>query len=129
MSYENLNLEKFSGYGSKISRKISITKSFSFGLPPAFFQENSLNGYTKVAIFYDKKERVIALHFNNEEGFKLSTYGEGTKQGASFLARSFFTTYDLKPADCKGRYTPEKIHKDGIGDLFVIKLAPKKEAA
>lgn len=128
MEYEHLNLEKFSGYGSKISRKISITKSFSFGLPPAFFQENDLKDYSKVAMFYDKKEGIIALHFNNEEGFRLSTYGEGSKRGASFLARSFFNAYDLDPVKCKGRYTPEKIHKEGVGNLFVIKLAAKKEA-
>ncbi len=128
MSYENINFEKFSGYGSKISRKISITRSFSFGLPPAFYQENNLKDYTRVAMFYDKKEALIALHFNNDEGFRLSIYGEGSKQGASFLARSFFTMYDLEPAKCKGRYTPEKIYKEGIGDLFVIKLTAKNEA-
>jgi len=125
MNYENLNLEKFSGYGSKVSRKISITKSFSFGIPPALFKENNIDGFEKVALFFDKKAGIIGLNFNNNEGFKLAKYGTGDKRAASFLARSFFTGYGLDPAKCKGRYVPDKINREGIGELFLINLESK----
>lgn len=127
MSYENISFEKFTGYGAKTSRKISITRSYSFGIPPAFYQENGLDKFTYVSIFFNKDEGVIGLHFNNGEGFKISVYGEGNKKGASFLARSFFNAYGLDPAKCKGRYIPEKIQKDGV-DLYAIKISEKKTA-
>lgn len=127
MAYEDINFERFSGYGSKVSRKISITKSFTFGIPSVFYKENGLEGFNSVAMFYNKDNGAIGLHFNNQEGFKLSKYGEGDKRAASFPARSFFQTYGLDPATCKGRYTPEKIQKDGIGDIYVIKIGGKKE--
>jgi hypothetical protein len=125
MTYDNIEFEKFSGYRSKVSRKISITKSFTFGIPPAFFKENDLENFKFVALFYNKNEGIIGINFNNQDGFKLSKYNEGEKRAASFPARSFFQTYGLNPVDCKGRYTPEKITKEGIGDLYLIKI--KKE--
>lgn len=123
-------LEKFGGYGSKVSRKISITRSFSFGLPPAFFKDNGLGRYTNVLLFYNKQLNLIVLKFETDDtngGFKLVKYGEGDKMGASFVARSFFTTYNIDPKTYKGRYEAEKGVKDGIGEVFWIQLGKPQE--
>ena len=127
MISESIIFEKFSGYGSKISRKISITKSFSFGIPPDFYKENGLEQFNNVAIFYNKEEGVIGLHFNNEEGYKINKNGQGERKGASFVARSFFNAYGLDSTKYKGRYNVEKIQKDGIGDLYLVKIGQKSE--
>ncbi len=127
MNHENLKFEKFSGYGSKISRKISITKSCSFGIPPTFFKENNIDQFTHVVLFFDKDAGVIGLQFNNsEEGFKLIKYGSGERRGASFVARSFFNAYRLEATKYKGRYNAEKIQKDNIGELYIIDVGKRE---
>lgn len=125
MKIEDLQFEKFIGMGSKVSRKISITGSYSFGIPPAIFRENNLDQYSRVAVFYDKTANVIGFKFEKEDsadGFKLNKYGEGKKRGASFVARSFFNTYKLDPAKYKGRYEAHKDIKEGIGEIYWIEL-------
>ncbi|OFX80137.1 MAG: hypothetical protein A2X20_00300 [Bacteroidetes bacterium GWE2_40_15] len=129
MNIENLNLEKFSGMGSKVSRKISITKSYSFGIPPVFFKENNLEQYNYVAVFYDKTANVIAFKFEKEdvgEVFKLVKYGSGTRRGASFVARSFFNTYGIDPVKYKGKYEANKGEKEDIGEIYWIELGEPK---
>src|SRR3989344_1744191 len=116
MDINSLNFEKFAGYGSKVSRKISITKSYSFGIPPAFYKENDLEQFSYVVVYYDKTAGVIALKFqkdDSEGGFKLVKYGNDGKRGGSFVARSFFNTYGLDPKKYKGRYEAKKDKKDG----------------
>ncbi|NQV89243.1 MAG: hypothetical protein HQ488_02885 [Parcubacteria group bacterium] len=125
MDINNLNLEKFTGYGSKTSRKISITKSFSFGLPPAFYQENELDKFNFALLLFDKDNKVIAIKFaenDSDGGFKLATYGEGKKRGATFVARSFFNNYNIDPKLYSGRYEYEKINSDEHGQVFLIKI-------
>lgn len=120
-----MNFEKFSGYGQRISRKISITKSYTFGIPPTFFKDNGIASFNYVAIYFNREEKVVGLHFNNEEGFKLVKYGVGDKQGATFPAKSFFLNYRLDPNIYKGHYDAEKIVKDGIGILYLIRIIEK----
>lgn len=128
MNYNELNFEKFTGMGSKVSRKISITRSYSFGIPPAFFKENDIDNYNHVVIFYEKNAGVIGLNFNNAaEGFKLVKYGTGDKRGASFVARSFFNAYGLDSSKCKGRYSVEKIDKEGVGHMYIIDINKKEQ--
>jgi hypothetical protein len=128
MNYTNIDFERFSGYGSKVSRKISITKSCSFGIPPAFFEENDIDRYTHVVLFFNKEAYAIGLQFNaSEDGFKIVKYGQGKRRGASFVARSFFNAYGLDPLKYKGRYNPEKIEKEGIGEMYVIDVGKKEQ--
>jgi hypothetical protein len=125
MDINSLNLEKFSSYGSKVSRKISITRSYSFGIPPALYKENDFDKYKYALLYYDKVANVIAFKFtedDSEGGFKLVKYGEGERRGASFVARSFFNTYKLDPKVYKGRYEAKKATKEGIGDFYWIQL-------
>lgn len=119
------NFEEFTGYGSKVSRKISITGSMSFGIPPAFYQENQLSKYPYVSLFFDKNKKTIGILFKDNKdngGFKIIGYGAGAREGATFVARSFFTHYKIDVGKYKGKYTPKKIHQEGVGDLYVIDL-------
>lgn len=119
-----LNLEKFEGYGSKRRPGISITKSFAFGLPPAFYQENKLDGLEYAMLFFDKKNMVVGIRFvndNSEGGFKIARYGEENKKGARFVARSFFNLYNLDPNKIKGRY---KVEFDKENEMFILFLTP-----
>jgi hypothetical protein len=121
----NLNLERFEGYGKRISRKISINRSYSFGFPPVFMKENSLYGKKFCSLFYDKDQQVIGLKFHNndeEGGFKMISYGADDSKGASIVSRSFFTTYGIDPTKYRGKYEPKLKNIDNIGDVFLIDL-------
>ncbi|MBP9864212.1 hypothetical protein KBC54_02060 [Patescibacteria group bacterium] len=125
METDKLRLEKFVGFGAKMSRKISVTKNYSFGLPPTFFAENGLESFNFVEIYFDSEAKALALHFLTEKSdacFKLIKYGVGEKRGGSFVAKSFFTRFDLDPNKVSGKYEPTKTSRDGIGDLFIIQL-------
>lgn len=125
MDVEKLRFEKFMGFGSKMSRKISVTKNYSFGISPIFYSENNLDGFDFVELYFDPSEKAIALHFIKEKSdacLKMIKYGEGDKRGASVVAKSFFTRYDIEPKRVSGKYDPIKVTREGLGDLFVIQL-------
>jgi len=125
MDTNNLNLTKFSGFGAKISRKISITKSYSFGLPPAFYKDNDLKDFFYATLYYDKDARVVGIHFlkSKEDGsFKVIRHGTENRESASFVARSFFKSYGLNVSKIRGRYVPKTINQEGIGKIFLIEL-------
>lgn len=122
---EKLNLERFSGFRKKVSRKISITGSATFGFPPAFFSENQLSAFSHVVLFFDREQRVIGLRFlkSAEDGaFKLVSYGKDEKRGATIGARSFFSRYDIDPKTYKGRYDGVKKWFEPLGDVYLIQL-------
>lgn len=128
----SLNLQKFEGYGSKVSRKIGITKSHSFGIPPAFYSENEMDKYKYATLFYDPVKKVIGIQFTPEDkggSFKLITHNIGDKKSASFVARSFFNHHNLDSKKIRGRYDPEKKEISGIGTTFLIQIDenPNKE--
>jgi hypothetical protein len=125
MDIKELNLKKFEAFGAKISRKISITASSSFGFPPTFYKENNLDKYTHAVLFYDQNARVVGIHFTSDKpegAFKLIIHGKDDKISASFVARSFFNTYGLIASGVKGRYEYSKIDQEGIGEIYLIEL-------
>lgn len=122
---KSLNLVAFEGFGSKTSRKISITRACSFGFPSGFYTDSGLDKYTHASLFYDSGKKVIGIHFSESElpgSFTLVVNKVGEKKSASFVARSFFNFYNIDPVRVKGRYEPEKIVKEGVGEIFVIQL-------
>lgn len=131
MDIKNLKLEKFVGYGSKVSRKISLHKSESFGFPPAFFQENGVEDYQYINLYFDKDNKVIAMKMLKEKpqdgGYKIIKYGLGERRGASFNARSFFNNQGMVAADFSGKYDYQMENIDGIGDVYLIELKKKSE--
>lgn len=117
------NFERFGGYGEKLSRKISITKSSSFGIPPQLYQEEEIEQFTHALLFYERSQHVIGIQFvigGDNGGFKLIKYGHNDKKGATFVARSFFNAYHLDPQKIKGKYEAKKEDVSGIGLLFMI---------
>lgn len=131
MDITSLDLKKFQDYGAKISRKFSLNKSFSIGLPPALFKEEGLTDNNHVILFFDETQKVIGLQFVNHdgqgEGFKINIYGEGDRKGASIIARSFFNKYNIDPKKYHGKYDFEKIQQDG-NDVYLFQLKERTES-
>jgi len=130
MDINSLNLEKFEGRGSKTSRWISVTKSNSFGFPPAFFKENELDKFSKVNLYFDPNEKVVGIQFlkdGEEASFALNKYGKENKQGASVVAKSFFTEYGIQASRVSGRYEPIVADRPDIGKIFLIQLEEHEE--
>lgn len=125
MDINTLNLNKFQEYGAKISRKISVNKSYSFGFPPALYEEEGLSRYNHVVLYFDEVQKVIGIEFVNHDGqgqgFTINPYGEGSKRGASIIGRSFFNKYNIDPKKFYGKYAFEKIQKDG-SEIYLIQL-------
>lgn len=129
INIESLSLEKFEEYGSRISRKISIHRTASFGIPPTFYKENKIEGYNIAQLFFDKVQNVIAIKFvksEEESGYKINKYGDGDKQAATFMARSFFNKYGINPEACHGKYGFETVELTNVGKLYLIKLAERE---
>jgi len=127
MEVKNLQLKPFIDYRTRISRKISLNPSFSFGIPPTFFKENGLDEGFVAKLFYDELQRVIGIKFVRKSetsgpGFKINVYGEGDKKGATFLARSFFKKYNIDPDKYRGKYDPEKVDLPDVGEVFIFEL-------
>lgn len=133
MDIKSLNLKKFEEYGSKISRKISLNKSFSFGLPPAFYKEQGISNYTHAYLFFDEVQKVIGIQFfkisEGEKGVKINTYGEGDDMGATFIARSFFNKHNIDPRKYHGKYEFTKENVEVIGEVFLFQLKEHRENA
>ena len=126
----NLKLKKFEGFGSKVSRKISITRSNSFGFSPTFFRENRLTAFEAALLYYDATQQVIGIKFVNqkEEGsFTLVKYGEGNKIGGAISARSFFTNHEIDLNEHRGKYDYETIEDNG-SKIYLIKLEKRTHA-
>ena len=125
-----LNLKKFVGFGTKVSRKVSITKAYSFGFPPALYKEYGLETFFFANIYFDDVRRVIGVKFlkEREEGaFKLIRYKfDDNKISASFVARSFFKTYKLNVDQLKGRYEPKVIESEDLGKIILLDLNEKE---
>lgn len=129
--FQGLNLVKFTGIGSKVSRKISINKSFGFSVPKAFLAENKVENPKFVDLFYDQNLKVIGLFFKSQpdsSGFKLVPYGhKGERLGFQFSAKSFFNTYNIPVDKVAGHYEAYKQALPNEGDIFLIKIVEKQE--
>lgn len=121
------NLKKFENTNQRTENRITITKSMSFGFPTKFYQDNKLDEYKYVVIYYDKEQGVVAFNFNNnqEEKHKFTMMKSTKGYGAGIVATSFFKTNNLDPAIYHGKYDWEKTNMEGVGELFVIKLKEK----
>lgn len=133
MDIKSLNLKKFEEYGSKISRKISLNKSYSFGLPPTFYKEQGISNYSHAYLYYDESQKVIGIQFvkiaDGEKGVKIATYGKGDDMGATIIARSFFNKYNIDPKKYNGKYDYNKENMEGVGELYLFQLKENKNDA
>lgn len=128
MYMENYNdLEKFEGLHSRQENRITITKSYSVGLPTKFYLDNNIHQYKYSVLFWSKDRKIMGIHFtsNDNEKNKFSV-GKNEKYGGSISARSFFKHYEIDPKLYFGKYDWEKIKKDGVGEIYVIQLTAKE---
>ncbi len=118
--------KKFKNVKGRFENRITITKSYSFGFPTKFYDDNNINKFKYVVLFYDEKKKAIAFFFTNDETernkFSLNHH---EKYGGSVSARSFFKTYGLNPKKYKGKYQWEKKKLEGVGKVFIINLRDK----
>lgn len=77
-------------------------------------------------MFFDEAQKVVGMQFvshsGESEGFKINSYGEGSKTGASVIARSFFNKYNIDPRKVYGKYEFEKMPAEGGSPLYLIQL-------
>ena len=118
------NFEKFVGQNVRSEKRITVTKSYSFGFPQKFYNENKIKDYKYVSLFWDKENMAVGLHFTNDEDEKnkFSIIHSQKGYGGSLVARSFFKSYNINPKKYHGRYQWKKIKLENVGTIFVIEL-------
>jgi hypothetical protein len=115
--------EKFEGRNSRQEERITITKSNSIGFPTKFYNDNGIKNFKYAVLFWDKENKVIGIHFTNEEGKNGFTIGHSKQgYGGGVVATSFFKSYNIDPKSYYGRYTWEKHTLENVGKIFAIKL-------
>lgn len=121
------NFEKFKNKNVRLEERITITKSNSIGYPSKFYQDNNIKQYKYAVLYYDKEQKVIGIHFTNDEQEKnrFSILHSKKGYGGSIIIRSFLKTYDIDPKAYHGRYNWKKYNSEATGELFVIDLKDK----
>lgn len=123
------NFKKFEKTNQKNETRITVTASNSIGFPKKFYEDNHVENWKYVVLFYDEQEKAIGIQFTNseEEKHKFTLIKSNAGYGASIVATSFFKTKSIDSKAYRNRYVYEKITQEGIGELFVIKLELHKE--
>jgi hypothetical protein len=118
------NFKKFEGRNVRLENKITVTRSYSIGLPSYFYKKNKIDRYRYVVFYFDKKKMTIGLRFTNDEKEenKFSVIRSSKGYGGIIVSKSFFKTYGIIPKNYYGRYEWQKYESDATGELFVIKL-------
>ena len=121
-----MGFEKFINTNKRTESRITITKSNSFGFPTKFYEENIMDKYNHVVLYWDKVEREIGLHFISDENekYKFKIIHNKNGYGGQIVATSFFKVNGIDPSVHRKRYDWEKKYVDGIGELYIIKLSP-----
>lgn len=112
---------------TRVVDKISLTKSYQFNFPAAFYTKNRIKGMQGVLLYFNKTDSKIAVRFIKElddKSFRLSL-SNGGKYGAYIAAKSFFTLNNIKMPEHAGRYDYKEINNGDI-KLFVIDLGSRE---
>lgn len=123
------SFQKFEKTNSKFEDRITVTASNSIGFPTKFYQNNNIENYKYVVLYYDQEQKAVGVNFINseEEKHKFSISRSKKGYGGGIVATSFFKTYDIDTKHYRGRYEWEKVNQEGIGELYVIKLRIRVE--
>jgi hypothetical protein len=121
--------QKFQSTNQRFEERISINPNNSFGFPKRFYEENNLDSFKYLVIFYNPEESAIGFQFTSseEEKHKFRILRSKKQFGINVTAKSFFKTYNLDPNIYKGKYNAEKKQIEGIGPLYVIFLNKNSE--
>jgi len=115
--------KKFEKKNIRQENRISITKSNQIGFPTKFYQDNKINKFKYVVLFWDRENKAIGIHFTNDEKEENRfSIIHSKKYGGSVVVRSFFKSCNINPKIYHGRYEWEKYNLEGVGEIFVIKL-------
>lgn len=122
------NFKKFENTNQRTEERITITAHNSIGFPTKFYQNNNVENYKYVILYYDENEKVLGIQFSTDEQEKHRFSLIKSKQGygASIVATSFFKVNGIDAKIYKNRYPWEKVAQEGIGELFVIKLRSRE---
>ncbi len=121
------NFRKFEKKNIRQESRITITKSYSIGLPQKFYDDNGVRNFKYAVLFWDEGNRAIGINFTNEPEKGCFKVIHNQKYGGQVVARSFFRGNDINTEKYRGRYEWEKYEMEGIGDLFVIKLEERSK--
>jgi len=116
--------KRFTKTHSKTDDRISITRSYTIGMPGQFVRQNLDSKPRYMVLFFDMEKSAMGIRFTNddtEEG-KFSVIYSKVGYGATVIARSFFRINNINIDTVRGKYVWKKQHIDGIGELFVIEF-------
>lgn len=121
MSY---NFKKFEGRNLRQEDRITLTKSNSLGFPKKFWDDNNIDKYSHVTLYWDANRKAIGIRFTNDIGEKsaFSIMKNTAGYGGGIIVRSFFKTNGIDPGIYHGRYEFKKENIEGVGEMFIIEL-------
>lgn len=124
-----MSFVKFTAINRRSVNKISITASNTFNFPSKFYNDNKLDKYKYVVLFYDKGRMAVGFSFINDEDekSKLTLQKSDKGYGGFISATSFFKVNNIDTKLCKGRYDWTKEKLDDKEELFVIELKSVSE--
>lgn len=114
--------KKFENRNIKQENRITITRSYSMGLPRKFYQDNGVKDFKYAVLYYDEANKAIGVHFTNEKDKNGFSVIHSPEYGGQIVIRSFLKTYNIDPEIYHNRYEWEKYNLEGTGEIFVIKL-------
>jgi hypothetical protein len=121
---KNWSFKKFNGVYSRGDTKIGLNKSGLIRLSSGFCRLTNVTNYKFSVLFYDDRNRAIALKFTNEREDGVLKVTRDTT-GATISGKSFFNANKLDLEICSGRYDWEKQTIPTIGDAYIIELGKK----
>lgn len=124
-----MSFTKFTATSQRNEDRITVTKSRSFGFPTKFFNDNHIEDYKFVVLFYDKERNAVGFQFINDENepHKFSIIKSNKGFGGSVVATSFFKTNNIAPETYRGRYAWKIEEIEGFGKVFVIDLKSREQ--
>lgn len=122
---------KFEQMNARLEDRITITARSSFGFPTKFYQDNKIDQYKFVTLFFDPDNAEVGFSFHNneEEKHKFKILKSKQGYGGSIVASSFFRVNNLDPKIYRNRYEWRKENIPEVGELYIIKLKPREETA
>lgn len=115
---------KFEETNKRQEDRITVTGHSSFGFPTKFYNDNKIEEYKYVTLFFDTESNEVGFYFHSDEAEKHKFSILKSKQGfgGSIVASSFFKSKSLDSKIYRGRYEWKKLNQEGVGEMYVIKL-------
>ncbi len=109
--------------GKRHSGRISIRSGYQIGLLDGFLEDNGMERYGYVQLYYDPGNMSIGMRFSRERtnDSYIIVYNPSASSQGSITARKFFRAFGIDHQKFAGQYEYTRVpHPDG--ELFVIDL-------